>query len=147
MNKLFKIFLLVFISCIFVGINPIEVSAGGDGLNDFEFNIESGDDGRISIISGKKDSNGKDFLDKEVTRGFVWNQLLNRYKILVVGFLGFATITLVALAMFLFTKLGTTSANPKLRTEVITGIGICLLCAALLGSVTVIFSYTYNVFR
>lgn len=147
MNKLFKIFLLVFISCIFIGINPSEVSAGGDGLSNFDFELNTGDDGKINITSGKTDLNGNDFLDKKVSRGFVWNQLLDRYKILVVGFLGFATITLVAIALFLFTRLGTTSANPKLRTEVITGIGICLLCAALLGSATAIFSYTYNVFR
>ena len=145
MNKFVRVFLLTFIFCI-LSVNLNKVKA--DSLSNFDFELtNTGDDGKINITSGKTDLNGNDFLDEKVSRGFVWNQLLNRYKILVVGFLGFATITLVAITMFLFTRLGATSGNPKLRTEVMMGIGICVLCSALLGSATVIFSYTYNVFR
>ena len=81
------------------------------------------------------------------TKGDAWNLVLNRYKLLIVGFTGIATLTMVLLAVFLFTKLSSEAANPQARSQTIKWIGCLIIAAGLLGAITLIFSYSYGVFR
>lgn len=107
---------------------------GGTDVHQNQINISDGDKGYLGLDSTK-------------SKGSTWNFLLNRYKILIVGISGLATLTLVLIAIFLFTKLSADAANPQARSQTIKWIGCLMIAAGLLGSVTLIFSYSYGVFR
>lgn len=116
---------------------------------DFSFSIDTDDEGNLNGMDIKSpyNQNGKDVLDDSVAKGVVWNKLLIRYKVLIVGFMGFATLTLIAIGMYNFTKLSVVSTNPQKKTEAMMGIAITFIAAAILGGGTVLFGYAYNVFR
>lgn len=105
--------------------------AGGDAQR-YTINISDGNAGRLGNGTGK---------------GEVWNELLSRYKIMIVGIMGVATLTMVVIAMVLFTKLSASAANPQERAHTVKWIGIFLIAAGLLGSVSLIFTYSFGVFR
>lgn len=143
-----KIFVLYIILFLLYLVQPVNIKA--TDMSEYELKINIDDNGYatgIEIKSGIKDKNNNDLLDNTVSRGSVWNRLLSRYKILIIGFSGFATITLVGITMFLFTKLAIVSGNPQEKYKVIIGIVINILAVAILGSVSTIFAFTYNVIR
>ena len=108
-------------------------STAADGLD-----VEMGEDGQI-VISGGDD------LDFTGTDGrSAWNSIFERYKKIIVAFSGLATLTMLAVFIFMFTKLGLTSGNEKERRSVITGILFSGIATAALGSVTMIMAFFYN---
>lgn len=139
--------ILIFIMIsIFVGFDiysPRKVMASD--FDDWSFSLgnEAGKENQIII------SDGGDYLgpSSSKNKGDAWNLFLNRYKLLIVGVTGIATLTMVLLAVFLFTKLSSEAANPQARSQTIKWIGCLLIAAGLLGSVTLIFSYSYGIFR
>ena len=129
----------------FVG-SPFVHEVNATGFDTWEFTIEDStgenDGTNIKIMDGE---NG--YLGDEYTRGQVWNIFLNRYKVFIVAFGAIATLTLVLIGMFLFTKLAAAGSNPHERSQIVKWIGVFFVAAALLGSSTFIFSISYNIFR
>lgn len=116
---------------------------------DFSFQFTQDDNG-IGITMNSPytdDATGKDVLDSDVSRGVSWNKLLRKYKVLIVGFTGVVSISLIGFAMFAFSKLSAVADNPQKKQEAIIHIGIILLAAMILGIGSMIFGYAYNVFR
>lgn len=116
---------------------------------DFDFGFTQDANGQIGITmdSPYNDANGRDILDNDVSRGAAWNKVLVKYKVLIVGFTGFVSLSLVGLGMFSMSKLSAVADNPQKKQEAIMHIGIILLAAMILGIGSLIFGYAYNVFR
>lgn len=74
------------------------------------------------------------------------NGILTRYKGLIVGIFGIATLSLVGLFIYYFVKLGSSGNNPEKRKDAITDILKCGIATAIMGSITLIFSLAYFTF-
>ena len=111
---------------------PIEALAGVDGGLP---NVSIGDNGLVV--------EGADFTGDQSA----WDSLFARYRSLIIGISGFATLTMLGAFIFLFAKLGATSGNEKARRDCITGILFTGIATALLGSVTIVMGFFYNSFR
>jgi len=108
-------------------------TAGAGGVD-----VTMNSDGTVILDGGNTSFND--------TENNSWNDLFGRYKKIIVGISGFATLTMLAAFIFLFVKLGTVSGNEKARKEVITGILFTGIATAALGSVTIIMGFFYNAF-
>lgn len=106
------------------------------GAGSVEVRMDS--DGNIILEGG-----GVNFNDSSSNS---WNQIFSRYRNIIVGLSGFATLTMLGAFIFLFTKLGATSGNDQARRQTITGIMFTGIATALLGSVTIIMGFFYNAF-
>ena len=147
--KIVLLFSILF--TMFYGFNTSKVYASDFADWKFELNQGNGEGGKEgegatgNIEIKITDKNG--LLDESVSKGSVWNILLNRYKVGIVIFGSIGVLTLIFIGIILFTKLSASAANPQKRKDTITWIGILMVAAGLLGSVMVIFSYTYGVFN
>lgn len=141
MNKCKKYIYLIFIFLsIMVNLVPVKTLA----MDDMDFNIDI--DGKVTMSSGIT-QNGQDILDESVSKDVAWNLFIDKYKVLITGFMGAATLTMVGIGMFVFVKLGLSASSPNDRAQATKWVGVLLLAAGLLGSATAIFAYTYGVFR
>lgn len=141
MNKLKFSFILFSFICLM--LLPLTVNAKAD-YNKFDINIK---DGEISLASPYKTDSGDDVLSEDVSRGYVWNMFISNFKVLIVGFTGLASIALVGFALFGFTKLGAFANNPQKKSDAIMHLGVIFVAGMLLGTVSLVFGYAYNVFR
>jgi hypothetical protein len=76
-----------------------------------------------------------------------WNVIFEKYRGIIIGVSGIATLTMLAAFIFNFTKLGATSGNEKERRSTITAILFTGIATALLGSVTIVMGFFYNSFK
>lgn len=144
---------MVFLLVLCVAFIPVLLDGQDDGgmLGDFflpEYalandgaggvDVEMDGDGNIILEGGDVDFQG--------TSRSSWNTLFGRYKNIITGFSGIATLTMLAAFIFLLTKLGATSGNDKARRDCLTGILFTGLATAGLGSVTIIMAFFYNAF-
>ena len=97
-----------------------------------ENDIDVGSDGTVTINGVQEDS------------GDAFNVILKKYRSVITLASGLATITLIAVFIFLITKLGTTGDNPSARSKVIVGLITSGVAIALLGSVTLIVGVFYG---
>lgn len=104
-------------------------------LRDVE--ITWGDDGATDDSTGTSDKILTDMI----------NVLLERYKSLVVGVLGLATLTMILIGLYLFLNVGAGSTNFAQKNTNMKRMTIWAICMALLGSVDLIACLVYNVFR
>lgn len=73
-----------------------------------------------------------------------WNQLFAKYKNVIVGVSGIGAITMMALFIIQFMKLGASAGNPQARSQALTGVLWTGIAAALLGAVSIIAGFFYN---
>ena len=73
-----------------------------------------------------------------------WNQLFAKYKNVIVGISGIGAITMMALFIIQFMKLGASAGNPQARSQALTGVLWTGIAAALLGAVSIIAGFFYN---
>lgn len=109
--------------------SPDFVFATDGVFNDFNVSIESD-----TSLGGTKDGEG--------AQG--WKQIIVKYKSFIVGIAGVAAVTMVALFIFQFIKLGQSAGNPQARSQALTGVLWTGVAAAGLGSVALITSLFYN---
>ncbi|MFI3211289.1 MAG: hypothetical protein R3Y64_09630 [Peptostreptococcaceae bacterium] len=105
----------------------------GDAFAIDNFNIQMGADGKLTGGLDNSDSGAE-----------VWTNILGEYQQIIVGVSGIATITMVAVFIMNFMKLGTTSTNPSERQKVTNGLLWSGMAAAGLGSVTMIVGFFMN---
>ena len=103
-------------------------------------------DVNVKVENGKLDVSGGG-MEGNSTSTSVWNNLLNKYKGLIVGFSGVGAISMIAFFIFNFMKLGAVSSNPSERAKVLQGLIWSGLAAAGLGAVGLIVGFFYGVFR
>ncbi len=75
------------------------------------------------------------------------NDLLSRYKGIVIGVLGLATLTMVLIGLYLFTNLAAGSTNFANKNTNMKRIATWAICMALLGSLDLVVCLLYNSFR
>lgn len=133
MKKIRK-YLLGFMTALMLmlsGVAVVQTSAPvvAEAWNEEDIIVEGGE---VSIDGQSTDS--KD----------AFNTILTKYRRIITLASGLATITLVAVFIFLITKLGTTGDNPSARSKVIAGLIVSGIAVALLGSVTLIVGLFYG---
>lgn len=73
-----------------------------------------------------------------------FNGILGRYKNIVVAITGFLTVTMFAMMIFMFTKLGVAGDNEMARRKAIGGILTTGIATALLGGATIVIGFFYG---
>ena len=76
-----------------------------------------------------------------------FGKIMEKYKAVITFVGGIATVTMVAIFILNFMKLGSTSTNPTERSKVLTGLIWSGIAAALLGSVTLIVGVFYGMLK
>ena len=75
------------------------------------------------------------------------NAILFKYKGIVLGVFGMATLTLIALAIYFAVQLGGAGNNPQKRQQAISRLLICGVATAIMGSFTLFFALAFNIFK
>ena len=129
-----NVLVFVLIVLAFYLLSPIFVSATNVGVND----------GSITISQGNVTLNGpQNINNSEEAKATV----IEKYKALITFIGGIITVTMVAIFIIQFLKLGTISSNPRDRKEVITGLLISGVSAALMGSITFFVGVFYGLLK
>ena len=76
-----------------------------------------------------------------------FGKIMDKYKAVITFVSGIATVTMVAIFILNFMKLGSTATNPTERQKVLTGLIWSGIAAALLGSVTLIVGVFYGMLK
>lgn len=74
-------------------------------------------------------------------------RIIPKYKNIMVFAGGILTVTMVGVFVYQFTKLGAVATNPRERQEVIKGLTVSGISAALLGSTTFVVGIFFGLFR
>lgn len=101
------------------GVGSIDITMDGDGL--------------------KVDGSGFSTDSKTA-----WDTFFKRYKKFIVGISGMATLTMVAIFIYCFIKLGASTGNEKARKEAQVGILWSGVATAGMGAVTLIVGFFYS---
>lgn len=73
-----------------------------------------------------------------------WNNLFARYRTVIVGVSGIGAITMIALFIFNFMKLGSSAGNPQARQQALVGVLWTGIAAAGLGAVSIIAGFFFH---
>lgn len=87
-------------------------------------------------VDGQKPAGIQDDVDME--------NILGRYKNIVLAITGFLTVTMFAAMLFQFAKLGMAGDNEQARRKAIGGILTTGIATALLGGATIVIGFFYN---
>ena len=85
--------------------------------------------------------------EKNSSQANAWNTIFTKYKGVIMGVSGVATLTMVVLFIMNFMKLGSTANNPQERTRVLTGLLWTGLAAAGAGGVTIFVGVASNLLK
>ena len=85
--------------------------------------------------------------EKNTDQANAWNTIFTKYKGVIMGVSGVATLTMVVLFIMNFMKLGSTANNPQERTRVLTGLLWTGLAAAGAGGVTIFVGVASNLLK
>ena len=112
--------------------------------------VTSGDNKATSFLDGieYKPGTGNDKASLDVAVGDEndrnWNNMLTRYKNIILAFTGVLTITCFGAMILQITKLAASGDNQQARSKAIMGILTTGIGVALLGSATVVISFFYG---
>ena len=131
-----KIVLILIIVVLAINIiSPIMANATNSvGVNDGSIIVSNGQ----VTLKGPQNINNAN--DAKAT-------IITKYKALITFFGGILTVTMVAVFIIQFLKLGMITSNPRDRREVLIGLLISGLSAAILGSITFYVGIFYGLFR
>ncbi len=99
------------------------------------------DDGNLNITNNGTVTSTSNSTDE------TFGKIMDKYKGVITFVSGIATVTMVAIFILNFMKLGSTSTNPTERQKVLTGLIWSGVAAALLGSVTLIVGVFYGMLK
>lgn len=157
MIKQIFLILLTSLFCIQL-LNPVPVYAAKDEAEQnkekgsgtdylpFEFKLGTKEKPGISMDYNdnyKKQNNAT----KPTTQGAAWTEIMVKYRVFIVGCAGAATLTLLLIWLYLFTKMGTSATNPMERRKASQSLVLCGIATALLGSVTLFTGLFLYIFR
>lgn len=118
---------LIVLSTLFL---PSVSLATGDGVFD-NFNITLGTGGNLDTGTAP-------------TVGAGFEGIIVKYRTFIVGLAGVAAVTMVALFIVQFIKLGQSAGNPQARSQALAGVLWTGVAAAGLGSVSLITALFYK---
>lgn len=124
--------ILIIVTYIMTFIMPINANA----VFTTDFNVTWENTGTNSIGNGSANSMNGSF-----------SKIIDKYKTVITFVSAIGAVTMVAIFIINFMKLGTTSGNPTERSKCITGLIWSGLAAAGLGSVALIVGIFYGVLR
>lgn len=75
------------------------------------------------------------------------NAVLFKYKGIVLGVFGMATLTLLALAIYFAVQLGGAGNNPQKRQQATSRLVMWGIATAIMGSFTLFFALAFNFFK
>ena len=127
-----------FILSAFSGVLPVANDGAGfiveaQAIGDLMSGIEISDDGSDLSVGDAIESGDTDF-----------NNILGRYKNIVVAITGFLTVTMFGMMIFMFTKLGIAGDNEQARRKAIGVILTTGIATALLGGATIVIGFFYG---
>lgn len=126
-KKISVLFLIILLSFMLVPVVPAFAS-GVDVDNPNDFGIGYDDEGKLSY-GGAYGKNKK--------QSDVWNTIFVEYKGIIMGITGLGTLTMVALFIINFIKLGQAASNPNEKSRALSGLLWTGIAAAGLGGVTI----------
>ena len=130
-NLCFATLLFIIFTYIMTMIMPIQANAVFDDTN---FNVTWGEDSAtIKSTSDNTDS--------------AFTTIIDKYKVVITFVSAIGAVTMVAVFIINFMKLGTTSGNPVERSKCITALIWSGLAAAGLGSVALIVGVFYGMLK
>lgn len=74
------------------------------------------------------------------------NRFLKKYRVVIAGISGLASVSMILFFIIGFMRLGATSSNPEARSQTIRGLILTGIAAAGLGAVALITGIFYNSF-
>ena len=101
-------------------------------------------DGSLTVQDGKVTLGGPQNITNDTEAKAT---VIQKYKGIITFVSGIITVTMVAVFIIQFLKLGMMPSNPRERKEIITGLLISGVSAALLGSITLFVGVFYGMFR
>lgn len=125
---------LLLIVLVFNLFNPIVTEARNVEVNDGSLTIQNGE---ISLTGPGNITNGT------AAKATV----IEKYKAIITFVGGIITVTMVAVFIIQFLKLGMIPSNPRERKEIITGLLISGFSAALMGSITFFVGVFYGLLK
>ena len=134
-QRFFAIIMLAIVFSLVVMpiVSPTEVYASTEKTDVGDVNISIGDDGKLKVENlGKKNSSQ------------AWGDLFTQYRGFIVGLSGVGAITMIALFIIQFIKLGASAGNPQARSQALAGVLWTGLAATGLGGVTIFVGFFYN---
>lgn len=142
---------MIVLSLSMMIVSPVQTYATGtlgQGNKSSGTNKTTGDINSVgaSMKNGKLEFAG-DLNQKSADQDSMWSNIMDKYKGFIVGVAGVGTITMIAVFIMNFMKLGTTSANPQERQKVVQALVFSGLAAAGLGSVTTFVALFYYILR
>lgn len=148
--KSFLAFGLVLI-CLLGFVLPISVNALYYTGNGYDPDNHKGNgtnvglsQGNITIKNGKVTIGGIGTIKNQSD---AFSKITPKYKKIMVFAGGILTVTMVGIFVFQFTKLGAVATNPRERQEVLKGLMVSGVSAALLGSITFIVGLFFGLFK
>lgn len=126
--KFFNISLiLVMLLCLFTCFKPIQTNAT---------------EAKVEVVNGKVVLNSG-----FNTQDDAFSHIIEKYKTIITFFSAIGAITMVAIFIYSFIKLGATAGNPMERQKCITGLIVTGIATALLGSTALFVGLFYNAFK
>lgn len=127
------------------------VNHATEGTTEATSNNSSNQSGSTNLdnISVSMDENGNVTVDgiSDGNSTDTWQQLFNRYKIVIAGISGTVTLTFVVFFLKNFAAVGANSNNPQARREATNGCLWTGLAATGAGAVTIIVGLFWNFLR
>lgn len=139
--------ILILLFCILspVTINAFYYTDGSDPNNHKINGTDVGlSQGNLNIKGGNVTIGGFGTIRNQFD---AFGQIIPKYKNVIVFLSGILTVTMVAVFIVQFTRLGAVATNPRERQEVVRGLVVSGVSAAMLGSVTLIVGVFYGLFK
>lgn len=140
MLKARKISIMVLISMVLVFLASFGLELKANAVFDNNFNVTwtngSGGNGGTSNVSGAANNMDNAF-----------SKIINKYKTVITFVSAVGAVTMIAIFILNFMKLGTTSGNPTERSKCIGALIWSGLAAAGLGSVALVVGIFYGALR
>lgn len=137
---LFMMFSMAFVSNKGISTNSAtgtpttEASKTKDNNDINDLKVSISDDGSVSVEG----------FDDTGDSTSIWQKIFDKYKIVIAGISGIATLTFVVIFIFNFVKVGAASDVPAARKAALSGCLWTGIAAALCGSVLVITALFWN---
>ncbi|MBR5180568.1 MAG: hypothetical protein IKW90_17470 [Lachnospiraceae bacterium] len=116
-----------------------EQSTEATTLNEKELgdlNVTMGSDGKLTTS-----------FDEKTDSTSTWNTIFQKYKVIITGISGLATLTFIAIFVILMLKLAKSSDNPTERSKILNGVIWTCIALALTGSATLICALAWNALK
>ena len=101
-----------------------------------DLNVTMGTDGKITTS-----------FDEKTDSTSTWNTIFQKYRVVITGISGIATLSFLAIFIILMLKLAKSADNPTERSKVLNGVLWTGIALALTGSATLMCALAWNALK